>query len=129
MEFTKIEQRILSTKHEYLQKLLLWLGIFFFIFSIALVPYTISQIKKVEKSWEESYSFLNQKIKPETKQEVLLKSMLLENIGMTKKIILSGLKQKMAGESMHIFFIGCWFVLIYFISRNYIRLIRKLQSS
>jgi hypothetical protein len=129
MEFTKVEQRILSTKHEKFQKVILWVGIIFFVLSIAPVPYLINRTNKVKETWEESYSFLNQKIKPETKQEVFLKSMLLKNVNETKEIVVSGLKQKFASGSIKLFFMGCYFILIFFISRNYLRLIRKLQNS
>lgn len=91
MEFTKIEKRILSTKHETSQKVMLWVGIIFLILSIAPVPYLINRTNKAKETWEESYSFLDQKIKPETKQEVILKSMLLKNVNETKEIMVSGL--------------------------------------
>ena len=129
MEFTKVEQRILSTKHDKFQKVMLWVGILFFMLSIAPFPYVINRTNKVKETWEESYSFLSQKIKPETKQEVFLKSMLLKNVNETKEIMVSGLTQKLASGSINLFFIGCYFILSYFISRNYLRLIRKLQNS
>jgi len=129
MEFTKVEQRILSTKHEKYQKIMLWVGIIFFILSIAPVPYLINRTNKVKETWEESYSFFDQKIKPETKQEVFLKSMLLKNVNETKEIVVNGLKQKFTSGSIKLFFMGCFSILIYFISRNYLRLIRKLQNS
>jgi len=89
----------------------------------------INRINKVKETWEESYSFLNQKIKPETKQEVFLKSMLLKNVNDTKEIMVSGLTQKLASGSIYLFFIGCFFISSYFMSRNYLKLIRKLQNS
>ena len=129
MEFTKIEQGILSTKHEKFQRVTLWIGILFLILSIAPVPYEVYQINKARKTLEESYSVLNQNIKTETNQEVFLKSMLLRNINETKEIMVSGLTQKIASVSILFFFMGCYCILIYFISRNYLRLIRKLQNS
>ena len=108
---------------------MLWVGILFFILSIAPVPYVINRTNKVKETWEESYSFLNQKIKPETKQEVFLKSILLKNVNETKEIMVSGLTQKLASGSINLFFIGCFFISSYFMSRNYIKLIRKLQNS
>jgi preprotein translocase subunit SecG len=129
MEFTKIEEKILSTKHEKFQKAVLWIGILFFILSIAPVPYMLNRINKVKETWEESYLFLDSKIKPETKQEIFLKSKLLKNVREIKEISVSDLTQKLTGGLIFLFFIGCYFILIYFISRNYLRLIRKLQNS
>jgi len=129
MEFTKVEQRILSNKHEKYQKTVLWVGILFLILSIAPVPYMINRVNKVKEAWEESYSFLDSKIKPETKQEIFLKSKLLENVRNTKELSVSDLTQKLTGGLITSFFMGCYFILIYFISRSYLRLIRKLQNS
>ena len=108
---------------------MLWVGIIFLILSIASVPYLINRANEAEETWEESYSLLDQKIKPETKQEAFLKSMLLKNVNETKEIVVGGLKQKFASGSIKLFFMGCFSILIYFISRNYLRLIRKLQNS
>ena len=129
MEFTKVEHRILSTKHEKYQKAMFWFGILFLILSIAPVPYMINRVNKVKEAWEESYSFLDSKIKPETKQEIFLKSKLLEIVRNTKELSVSDLTQKLTGGLITSFFMGCYFILIYFISRNYLRLIRKLQNS
>jgi hypothetical protein len=128
MEFTKNEQWLLSTKNEAFQKALLGLGIFLIIVSIAIIPFKISQINKVKKIWTETHSYINQNIKPVAKQEVFLKSMLLENINKTEDIELDHLKEKMAYGSMSIFFVGCYCILIYYLYRKYIKLIRKLQN-
>ena len=129
MEFTKLEQRILSTKHETLQKSMLVPAVLFFIISIAPIPYEMVQIKKANNTWDKAYSFVNEQIKPETKKEVFLKSMLLKNINETKEIMLNDLKQKMVRDAISYFFWGCLFLMIYFMSSNYLRLIRKLNKS
>ena len=129
MEFTKVEQRILSTKHENFQKMMLWVGIVFLILSIAQIPYAINRTKKVKETWEKSNHFLNQEIEPETKQEIYLKSMLLKSVNETKESVVRGLEQKFSGGLINLFLIGSYSILIYFISRIYLRLIRKLQNS
>jgi hypothetical protein len=129
MEFTKLEQKILSTKHEKFQKLMLWIGIVFLIFSIAEVPYAINSTKKVKEAWEEASYSLNQEIKAKTKLEIYLKSMLLKIVNETKESEVRALKQKFSSGFIYLFFIGCYSISSYFISRIYLRLIRKLQNS
>ncbi len=49
MEFTKKEQKILSPRHERAEKWTLWLDILFLCLSLALIPYAIYEINRLEK--------------------------------------------------------------------------------
>jgi len=98
------------------------------IFSIAMVPLRINNINKAKKICTEAHSYINQNIKPVTKQEIFLKSMLLENINRLEAIELNHLKEKMAYDLMF-FFVGCYCILTFYTNRKYIRVIRKLQNS
>lgn len=129
MEFTKAEQRILSTKHEKLQKVILWTGILFFCLTIALIPYIINRINKVKTTWEETQTYFKQEINPQTKQEIRLKSMLIDNVKDTKELWLTYITEKSTRMITIFFFVGCFLIGSYFRSRTYIKLIRKLQNS
>ena len=128
MEFTKAEQRILSTNHEKLQKMILWAGILFFCLSIALIPYIINRINKVKTTWEESHTYFKQVINTQTEQEIALKSMLIDNVKDTKEIWLTYINEKSMRMIILFFFVGCFLIGSYLRSRTYIKLIRKLQN-
>jgi len=129
MEFTKAEQRILSAKHEKLQKVIFWVGILFFCLSIALIPYIINRINKVKTTWEETHTYFKQEINTQTKQEIALKSMLIDNVKDTKELWLTYITEKSMRMITLFFFVGCFLISSYLRSRTYIKLIRKLQNS
>jgi uncharacterized membrane protein affecting hemolysin expression len=129
MEFTKNEQWILSTKNEAFQKVVLVMGIILIISSIAMVLLQINNINKAKKMWTEAHSYINQNIKPVTKQEIFLKSMLLENINRIEAIELDHQKEKMRHDLMFFLFVGVYLIATYYSNRNYIKLIRKLHNS
>ncbi len=129
MTFTKAEQRILSPKHERWEKAILWIGIICICVSIALALYMIIKINKIKDSWEEVRLKIDQNIMPTTKQEVKLKSMLLEAIGDRRELWLKYLAEKSFRNAFVIFFIGWFLVVSYYRSRIYTKLIHKLKNS
>ena len=129
MELTKIEQRILSPNHEKMRKWALWGGIFFLCLSIVPVPFMINKTNSIKEAWEKSYAFIDREIKPETKQEITLKSMLLKNIMETKELYVTHFTEKTVSMASRFFLISCFLIGYYFMSRNYTNLIRKLQNS
>ena len=70
MEFTKKEQKILSPRHERMEKWTLWLGIIALCLSLALIPYAIYRINKLEKIWEFAHTYLKNEINTQTKKEI-----------------------------------------------------------
>ena len=128
MEFTKAEQRILSPKHEKLQKVMLWTGILFFCLTIASIPYILNGMNKVKTSWEETHTYFKQEINPQTEQEIALKSMLIDNVKDTKELWLTCITEKSMRTITLFFFVGCFLIGSYLRSRTYIKLIRKLQN-
>ena len=129
MEFTKAEQRILSTNHEKLQKVMLWAGIICFCLSIALIPYIINRINKVKSTWEETHSYFKHEINTQTKQEIALKSMLIDNVKDTKELWLTYITEKSMRMITLFFLAGCFLIGSYLRSHTYIKLIHKLQNS
>ena len=83
MEFTKTEQKILSPQHERWEKVMLWMGIVCLIFSAALIPYTINNIRKAEKKLTETQFNLSPKIETATKREARLKELLIKSLAKT----------------------------------------------
>ena len=129
MEFTKAEQRILSSRHEKWHKLLLWEGILMICASLGLVLYHHYQVDNVRQKFEKIEMDINQRIQPTTKMETMLKDMRLEGLGREKKYVLTIFELKTSVGSMLLFFTGIYLVGIYFMQRRFISLIRKLQKS
>ncbi len=129
MEFTKKEQKILSPRHERAEKWTLWLGILFLRLSLALIPYAIYKINRLKKTWEFSHTYLKNEIDTQTKKEVVLKSMLVKNLKDTKELWVAYNTEKAIRLVVIFFSAGCFLIAIYFKSRTYIKVIRKLQNS
>jgi preprotein translocase subunit SecG len=129
MEFTKAEIKILSPKHEKIQKVMLWAGILFIGLSIVLIPYIIYRTDKIESDWEETHTYVKKEIDPKTRQQIALKSMLVDNIETTKKLSLAYLTEKSTRMVTVFLFLGCFLIGSYLRSRTYTKLIRKLQNS
>jgi hypothetical protein len=129
MEFTKAEIKILSPKHEKIQKVMLWAGILFIGLSIVLIPYIIYRTDKIESDWEETHAYVKKEIDPKTRQQIALKSMLVDNIETTKKLSLAYLTEKSTRMVTVFLFLGCFLIGSYLRSRTYTKLIRKLQNS
>jgi hypothetical protein len=129
MEFTKREQKILSPRHERTEKWTLWIGVISLCLSLALIPYAIYRINKLEKTWEFAHTYLKNEINTQTKKEIALKSMLLKNIKDEKELWVAYNTEKSITLVFVFFSVGCFLIVIYFKSRTYIKLIRKLQNS
>ena len=127
MEFTRKEQKILSPRHERIEKWTLWLGILFLCLSLALIPYAIYRIHKLKKTWEFTHKYLRNEIDTQTKKEIALKSILVKNIRDTKELWVAYNTEKSIRLVVVFFSVGCFLIVIYFKSRTYIKLIRKLQ--
>ena len=128
--------KILSPQHERWKKVMLWMGIVCLIFSTALIPYTINNIRKTEKKLTETQFNLSPKIETTTKREARLKELLIKSLATNEKLWQKheGLTLEYIAErafrSIALLFIFGWFLVVsYYRSRIYTRLIRKLQKS
>ena len=129
MKFTKAEQRILSSKHEKGEKVMLWMGLICLCLSISIALYFLNQTNKVNDYFEKEHQSIEQNIEPATKQEVRLKSMLLETTSKSNALWLQYFTEKIFGGALLIFTIGMFLIVSYYRSRLYTNLIQKLKNS
>ena len=129
MKFTKAEQRILSPKHEKGEKVMLWLGLICLCLSISMALYFLNQTNKVKDLFEKEHQSIEQNIEPATKQEVRLKSMLLEATSKSNSLWLQYFTEKIISGGILIFTIGMFLIISYYRSRLYTNVIQKLKNS
>jgi len=128
MKFTKAEEQILSSKHEKYEKVILWLGICCLCLSIALIPYEIDRINKLKIEFGRSENFLEQQINPETQNEKTLHPIIQKSMAINTELWRLYESQIAFSHVFPIFLFGCFFLIMYFRSRIYTKLIRKLQK-
>jgi len=126
MELTKKEQKILSPNYEKKLTRFLWMGILLFCISGGILIFAIIQKNNFETHWDKTQLALAEEIVPVTKQEVQMKTTLLENLTDTKQIYAKYANDKFQYATKLCFLSGCYLVGYYFSSRTYMKLIQKL---
>jgi|OpeIllAssembly_1097287.scaffolds.fasta_scaffold302609_1 hypothetical protein len=110
MKFTKAEEQILSPKHEKYEKVILWLGICCLCLSIALIPYEIDRINKLQIEFGRSEDLVEQQINSETQNEKTLHSIIQKSMAINTDLWRLYESQIAFSRVFPIFLFGCFFL-------------------
>jgi hypothetical protein len=126
-ELSKKENAIISEKRERSNKLVLYMGVLFILIAIGATPYYLNNISKIKSQWKQTLSEIDS-IAPASEKEIRLKLTLENSINYAKSISVKYHILRLFNEAGTLFIIGLFAIGIYFKSRSYLRIIRKLQS-